>query len=112
MPSCWITSQEEHKARKLQQLESYTSDTIDVGLWQSSQEVDTRLASHHSNADKVSAPKAQIRFRQFVLQQVPSDKNLFVFTAIYAQFMQQKQILHPCLLYQPTRAVLRGKKHC
>ena len=63
-----LKKQEERKARKLQQLESYTSDIIDVGLWQSSQEVDTQLASHHSSAAKVSALKAQIRFRQCVLQ--------------------------------------------
>ena len=49
---------------------------MDWGLWQSVDDVDSNLLLYKTKGDKISALKAQLRFRNKVLHQAPKDDNL------------------------------------
>ena len=55
-----LKKEEELKAKKLQQLEQYTNDIIDFGLWQSEQAVDDELAS--STLDSMASKVKPLKF--------------------------------------------------
>ncbi len=64
------------RLRRLQKREKQTSDIIFWGLWQSEEQVTNSLLTITSIGDKVKALKAQLHFRQNILQQKPSDPAL------------------------------------
>ncbi|WAQ99794.1 hypothetical protein MAR_024167 [Mya arenaria] len=58
-----------------QRLSNYTSEIIHFGLWQSEHDVDRALGEIEHRKDKIKALKAQLNFRNNVLQQTPDDKK-------------------------------------
>ena len=67
--------------RRAQKLEDFTSDMIHWGLWQTEQAVDDAISGIKTKKEKTSALKAQLNFRQFVLQQKPpQDLKLYAFS--------------------------------
>lgn len=60
-------------------MEKYASEIIEFGLWQSDDEVENILQTYPTNGLKVSALKAQIRFRQHVLKQ-EAEREVFAFS--------------------------------
>ena len=71
---------EESKTRKLRSLENMTNDIVFYGLWQSEEQIDSELATYNSDAQKVKALKAQLKFRQNVLKQDTGNRNVFLFS--------------------------------
>ena len=70
------------EVRLLLQKERLTSDIIQYGLWQSTDQMDKVLQVIASKTNKVKALKAQLRFRKTVLQQsYPSDKDVYKFSS-------------------------------
>ena len=68
------------EVRLLLQKERLTSDIIQYGLWQSTDQMDKALQVIASKTNKVKALKAQLCFRKTVLQQsYPSDKDVYKF---------------------------------
>ncbi|WAR24566.1 hypothetical protein MAR_038235, partial [Mya arenaria] len=70
-----IRGKESARVEKLRQQEMYTQDIIYHGLWQSEFEVDNMILTYQKTSEKFNAMKAQLRFRNNVLQQVPEDKQ-------------------------------------
>ena len=70
---------EELERKKLKQKENMTNEIIYFGLWQSETEVDQKLLLISSKSEKEKALKAQIRFREKVLEQ-KMDKSLSCFS--------------------------------
>ncbi|WAQ97077.1 hypothetical protein MAR_029767, partial [Mya arenaria] len=70
-------SEESLDRERLRIQEKCTSDIVHFGLWQSELEVDNMLASYNSITDKINALKAQLKFRQKVLLQLPEEKKAF-----------------------------------
>lgn len=75
-----IRKKEAARQEKLRQQEEYTKEIINYGLWQSDSEVDNMLLSYKKDSDKIKALKAQLRFRENVLHQIPNDKSKFNFS--------------------------------
>ena len=70
--------------------EKITSDIVHIGLWQSVDQIDQKLASYASETQKREALKTQLRFRNKVLQQNYSDdKDIYKFSKNKAQFNSQ-----------------------
>ena len=66
--------------RILQEKERITTEIIDHGLCLTAAEADDGLASLKSETKKKEALKAQIRFRNTVLQQSSEDMDIFLFS--------------------------------
>ena len=49
---------------------------VEFGLWQSEREVDNMIETYKTNAHKIRALKAQLRFKQHVLRQ-DSERSVF-----------------------------------
>ena len=71
----------DNKQKNFREREELTSKILHYGLWQSSSEIDQKLASIATKAEKISAVKYQLQFRKVVLEQPEDDKNLFQFSA-------------------------------
>ncbi|WAR14697.1 hypothetical protein MAR_004802 [Mya arenaria] len=72
-----IQKKESLDRERLRIQEKCTSDIVHFGLWQSEFEVDNMLATYNSITDKINALKAQLKFRQKVLLQLPEEKKAF-----------------------------------
>lgn len=71
----------EASARKLiETKEKITAELLDHGLWVSSEQVDSNLSAMKTETQKRTALKAQLRFRKTVLQQQPTDVNVYKFS--------------------------------
>ena len=66
-------------AKRLKEKETMTSEIVNYGLWQYASEVTESLASLNTAREKECALKAQLRFREKILQQV-APKPLFRFS--------------------------------
>ena len=75
-----LAKEREARRRKLQEREKYTDDIVLYGLWQSPDEVNNMVQSFSSKKEKVKAMKAQLRFRQHVLNQTAAHAASFVFS--------------------------------
>jgi len=75
-----IRIKEAARLEKLRLQEEYTKDIINHGLWQSENEVDNMLLSYQKSSEKTKALKAQLRFRKYVLHQIPNDRSVFNFS--------------------------------
>lgn len=74
-----IRVKEQQEREKLRKMTEYTNGIMRHGLWQSEEEVDNMLSSYGENQKK-DVLKAQLRFREDVLHQMPDDKKTFNFT--------------------------------
>ena len=54
------------KQKRQDDLENYTPEMIEFGLWQTDQEVDKQVKLYKTKAHKIRALKSQLRFRQHV----------------------------------------------
>ena len=77
-----LSQAEEAHQRQLEKKEKLTLDIMYWGLWQSQDQVDNYLADLDNKTTRVKALKAQLNFRQNVLQQRPANKedNLYAFS--------------------------------
>ena len=75
-----IQEEEQREKKRIKQMEEYTSQIIHYGLWQNQQEVTKHLEELDNKSEKIEALKSQLRFRQKVFKQNPSQKHLFNFT--------------------------------
>ena len=73
---------EELEKRRVQKKEGQTADIIYWGLWQSEEAVETALSIVSSKKDKIAALKAQLNFRNNVLEQKPVEKGLYAFSKV------------------------------
>ncbi|XP_041452431.1 uncharacterized protein LOC121405570 [Lytechinus variegatus] len=62
-------------------LEHFTQEINYYGLWQSEREVDEMLNTLSTPKQKMDALKAQLRFRQHVLRQIPPRPEVFLFSS-------------------------------
>ena len=63
----------EMEQKRAQKKEDFTTDMIHWGLWQTEQAVDDAISGIKTKKEKTAALKAQLNFRQFVLQQKPPE---------------------------------------
>ena len=78
---------EELQIKRLRRKEKQTSDIIYWGLWQTDAQVDSALATIPTAGEKIKSLKAQLKFRQNVLNQkptVPEMKGVFSFAKLNA----------------------------
>lgn len=75
---------EEKERKRIEEIESYTNNIIEWGLWQTVSQVDNHLLMLKNDKDKISALKAQLKFRKNVLHQKPSSGNneIFIFSKV------------------------------
>ena len=72
----------ETKRKKEQQLEQYTNEMIEFSLRQTQEDVENQVKSYSKQNVQIKALKAQLNFRQKVLQQESDDKSVFNFTKV------------------------------
>ena len=75
-----LAKEEEARQRRIKELEKYTMAIIHHSLWQTPAEADNMLATLGTQKLKLEALKAQLRFRQHVLQQNTGDKSVYLFS--------------------------------
>jgi len=73
---------EEKEIRNIQKKEGITSEIIHFGLWQTTSQIDAAIAGLPSKTSKLSALKAQLRFRQHVLAQKSDTNTIYAFSKI------------------------------
>ena len=99
---------QEKELKKLRDLEKYTCDIHYYGLWQSAREVDETLNSMESVTGKVTALKAQLRFRQQVLRQIHPNQEIYAFSSKGSAHPWQhlaenvKELIQHSFTLQPT----------
>ncbi len=109
-----IAKEEENRRKKLQLLEKYACDIIDHGLWQTEREVEM-CASYTPTSQQVNALKAQLRFRQHVLQQ-KADKQVYAFSKnkveLTVQMKENLKSLVSVAHYLPLKRAILSANGC
>ena len=77
-----IKEREAAEKKKTENKELISSKMIEYGLWQSEHEVDEQVASYQLIKDKLEGLKAQLRFRQKVLQQTSDHPGVYNITKV------------------------------
>jgi hypothetical protein len=77
-----IREREAAEKKKIADKEKISSKMIEYGLWQSVTEVEEQVASYPLMKDKVDGLKAQLRFRQKVLDQKSEQPTVYNFTKL------------------------------
>lgn len=70
----------ELEAKRLEKLECYTNEIIYYGLWQSQEQIDCALEQIKTITEKKKSLKAQLNFRNYVLQQKPENRSVYRFS--------------------------------
>ena len=97
-----------HK-RGLRPKEKLTQHIICCGLWQTRQEIFTRVAQQHSKTAKLKLLKIQLNFRKQVLDQKSyHDKELFLFSKNGQQYSIERLIENLCKLLSDEESVHTG----